>query len=131
VTTPGSASLLRIKFAGLRLRVGVRIGDVYEETRNLSGGEARVFGWSYRTLEGHFEQGEMHYELWKWLDSGDVEFRLRAISRPATSGPVLTRIGFRIFGRTQQLRFYRQVCRRTKRLTEAQLETNRAASDDR
>lgn len=128
---PGRDMLLRIKFAGLRLRVGVRIGDVYEETRNLSGGEARVFGWSYRTLEGHFEQGEMHYELWKWLDSGDVEFRLRAISRPATSGAVLTRIGFRIFGRTQQLRFYRQVCRRTKRLTEAQLETNRAASDDR
>jgi uncharacterized protein (UPF0548 family) len=128
---PGRDMLLRIRFAGLRLRVGVRIGDVYEETRNLGGRQARVFGWSYRTLEGHFEQGEMHYELWKWLDTGDVEFHLRAISRPATRGPFLTRTGFRIFGRTQQLRFYRQVCRRTKRLTEAQLETNRATAGER
>lgn len=122
----GRDMLLRIRFVGLRLKVGVRVGDVYEATRNLGGRQGRVFGWSYRTLEGHFEQGEMHYELCKWLDTGDVEFHLRAISRPATSGPFLTRTGFRIFGRTQQLRFYRQVCRRTKRLTEAQLETNRA-----
>lgn len=128
---PGHDLLLRIRFAGLRLRVGVRIGDVYEETRNLGGRQARVFGWSYRTLEGHFEQGEMHYELWKWLDTGDVEFHLRAISRPATRGPFLTRTGFRIFGRTQQLRFHRQVCRRTRRLTEAQLETNRATAGER
>lgn len=128
---PGRDMLLRIRFAGLRLRVGVRISDVYEETRNLRGREARVYGWSYRTLEGHFEQGEMHYELWKWLDTGDVEFHLRAISRPATEGPFLTRTGFRIFGRPQQLRFYRQVCRRAKRLTEAQLETNRATARER
>jgi uncharacterized protein (UPF0548 family) len=128
---PGRDMLLRIRFAGLRFRVGVRVGNVYEETRNLGGREARVYGWSYRTLEGHFEQGEMHYELWKWLDTGDVEFHLRATSRPATRGPFLTRTGFRVFGRTQQLRFYRQVCRRTKRLTEAQLETNRAAAGGR
>jgi len=127
----GRDMLLRIKFAGLRLRVGVRIGEVYDETRDLGGRRARVFGWSYRTLEGHFEQGVMHYELWKWLDTGDVEFHLRAISRPATKGPFLTRTGFRIFGRSHQLRFYRQVCRRTRRLTEAQLETNRATAGGR
>jgi uncharacterized protein (UPF0548 family) len=127
----GRDMLLRIRFAGLRLRVGVRIGEVYDETRDLGGRPARVFGWSYRTLQGHFEQGVMHYELWKWLDSGDVEFHLKATSRPATKGPFLTRTGFRIFGRPHQLRFYRQVCRRTKRLTEAQLETNRATAGDR
>jgi uncharacterized protein (UPF0548 family) len=128
---PGRDMLLRIRFAGLRLRVGVRIGEVYDETRELGGRLARVFGWSYRTLEGHFEQGEMHYELWKWLDTGEVEFHLRAVSRPATRGPFLTRTGFRIFGRAQQLRFYRQVCRRIRRLTEAQLETNRATAGER
>jgi uncharacterized protein (UPF0548 family) len=122
----GRDMLLRIRFAGLRLRVGVRIGAVYEETRELDSRRVHVFGWSYRTLEGHFEQGQMHYELWKWLDSGDVEFHLRAISRAARSGPFLPRAGFRIFGRSHQLRFYRQVCRRIKRLTEAQLETERA-----
>lgn len=124
----GRDMLLRIKFAGLRLRVGVRIGDVYEERRDIEGRSVQVFGWSYSTLEGHFEEGQMHYELWKWLDTGDVEFHLKAISRAAREGPILLRMGFRLFGRSNQLRFYRQVCRRIKRLTEAQLETQRAAA---
>lgn len=124
----GRDMLLRIRFVGLRLRVGVRIGDVYEETRHVDGRAVQVFGWSYSTLEGHFEEGQMHYELWKWQDSGDVEFHLKAISRAARKGPFLLRTGFRLFGRSNQLRFYRQVCRRIKRLTEAQLETQRAAA---
>lgn len=124
----GRDMLLRIRFAGLRLRVGVRIGDVFEETRDVDGRAVQVFGWSYSTLEGHFEEGQMHYELWKWKDSGDVEFHLKAISRAAQGGPLLLRTGFRLFGRSSQLRFYRQVCRRVKRLTEAQLETERAVS---
>ena len=124
---PGRDMLLRIRYAGLRFSVGVRIGEVYEETLELDGREVYVFGWNYRTLEGHFERGQMHYEIWKWADTGDVEFHLRAVSRAADSGPLLLRTGFRLFGRTHQLRFYRQACRRIRRLTEAQLETERAA----
>jgi uncharacterized protein (UPF0548 family) len=124
----GRDMLLTIRFWGLRFKVGVRIGEVYEDTLELEGREVLVFGWSYRTLEGHFEQGQMHYELWKWLDTGDVEFRVHGVSRTADSGPLLARIGFRLVGRPNQLRFYRQVCRRVKRLTEAQLETDRAAA---
>ena len=123
----GRDMLLQIRFAGVRFNVGVRIGEVYEDTREVEGRQAHVFGWFYRTLEGHFEEGQMHYEIWKWLDTGDVEFRLFAFSRPARSGPLLLRTGFRLFGRPQQLRFYRQVCRRARRLTEAQLETEAAA----
>ncbi len=123
----GRDMLLKIRFAGLPIWVGVRIGETYEQTLELDGRQAHVFGWSYRTLEGHFEQGQMHYELWKWLDSGDVEFHLRAVSQPAARGPLLLRTGFRLIGRGHQLRFYRQVCRRAKRLTEAQLETDRSA----
>jgi hypothetical protein len=63
----------------------------------------------------------MRFEVWKWLDTGDVEFHLRAVSRPARSGPLLLRLGFRLFGRTQQLRFYRQISRRLRRLTDAEL----------
>ena len=120
--------LLTIRFVGFRFRVGVRVGDVRDESLEVDGRPVRVFGWNYRTLEGHFEEGQMDYEIWKWLDTGDVEFHLRAVSRPAKSGPFLLRIGFRLFGRGPQLRFYRQVCRRARRLTEAQLETNRAAA---
>jgi hypothetical protein len=124
----GRDMLLTIRFAGLRFSVGVRVGDVHEETRRLGGREARVFGWDYRTLEGHFEQGQMHYEVWKWLGTGEVEFRLRAVSRVADSGPLPTRLGFRLLGRSQQLAFYRQACRRMLRLTESELETERIRS---
>ena len=81
----------------------------------------------YQTLEGHFEQGEMHYQVWKWLDSGDVEFRLHAVSKVAGTGPWVLRTGFRLVGRPMQLRFYRQTCRRVRRLTAAELETQRVA----
>jgi uncharacterized protein (UPF0548 family) len=122
----GRNMLLTIRFAGRRFRVGVRIGDVYEEDLELDGRPVHIFGWDYRTLDGHFEEGQMHYEVWKWADTGDVEFHLRAVSRPATNGPLILRLGFRLFGRNQQLRFYRQSSRRIRRLTEAQLETDRA-----
>ena len=106
----------------------MRIGEPREETVELDGRPVLRYGWCYRTLEGHFEEGEMSYELRKWLDSGDIEFRLRVVSRPARSGSWVLRTGFRLVGRNQQLRFYRQVCRRVRRLTEAQLETEKAAS---
>jgi uncharacterized protein (UPF0548 family) len=127
----GRDMLLHISFKGLPLWVGVRVGGVYEEAREVEGREVRVFGWSYDTLEGHFEEGRMHYELWKWLDRGEVEFHLQAVSRPARAGPLPTRLGFKLLGRTQQLRFYRQICRRMRRLTEAELETRRAARSSR
>lgn len=124
----GRNMLLQIRFGPLRFNVGVRVGEVYEDVREADGRPAHVFGWYYRTLEGHFEQGQMHYELWKWLDTGEVEFRLFAFSRAARSGPLLLRVGFRLFGRTHQLRFYRQICRRARRLTEAQLETRNVSA---
>jgi uncharacterized protein (UPF0548 family) len=117
----GRDMLLQIRFAGLRFAVGVRVGDVYDEDREVDGRPVRVFGWDYKTLEGHFEQGQMHYEVSKWLDSGEVEFRLHAYSRVADRGPALLRLGFRLVGRRRQLRFYRQTCRRVRRLTEGEL----------
>jgi uncharacterized protein (UPF0548 family) len=126
VPMSGRDMLLRISFAGTHFDVGVRIGEVYECTRDLDGRLAHVFGWYYRTLEGHFEQGQMHYELWKWLDTGEVQFRLFAFSRPADCGPLPLRTGFRLFGRTHQLRFYHEICRRARRLTETQLEIERS-----
>jgi uncharacterized protein (UPF0548 family) len=122
----GRDMLLKIHYGPLRFKVGVRVGEVHEDTAELDGRPLLRYGWSYRTLQGHFEEGEMLYELRKWLDTGDVEFRLHAVSRPARSGPLVLRLGFRLLGRNQQLRFYREVCRRVKRLTEAQLETERA-----
>jgi uncharacterized protein (UPF0548 family) len=124
----GRDMLLQIRFLVFRFSVGVRVGEVYERDRELDGRRAHVFGWAYRTLEGHFEEGEMHYQVWKWLDTGDVEFRLHAVSRAAETGPWVLRTGFRLVGRPHQLRFYRETCRRVRRLTEAELEAHRATA---
>jgi len=123
----GRDMLLQIRFRGLRFHVGVRVGDVYDEIRAIDGREARVFGWEYRTLEGHFEQGQLHYEVWKWLDTGATEFRLHGFSRVADRGPLLLRTGYRLIGRRHQLDFYRRACRRIANFTQAQLELDRAA----
>ncbi len=124
----GRNMLLAIRFHGLAFHVGVRVGEVYDEEREVGGRQARVFGWDYATLEGHFEQGQIHYEIWKWLDTGDVEFRLHAFSRVADSGPLVPRLGYRIVGRRQQMDFYRRACRRMRTLTEAELERRRSAA---
>jgi uncharacterized protein (UPF0548 family) len=125
----GRDMLLRIRLAGMHFDVGVRIGATYDRTRDVDGRPARVYGWYYDTLEGHFEQGRMHYEVWKWLDSGEVQFRLHAVSRGAGTGPWVLRTGFRLVGRVNQLQFYRRICRRARRFTEAQLEARRAWRD--
>ena len=70
----------------------------------------RVWGWCYRTLRGHLERGQMDYEVRKWLDTGAVEFRIAAISHRARVGNPLVRLGFRLLGRREQLKFYRHVC---------------------
>jgi len=89
--------------------------------RTDDGRQAAVWGWSYRTLEGHLEAGEMAYEVRKWLDTGEVEFRIHAFSRTAQISNPVVRLGFRLFGRREQTRFARSACERMRRLTEAEL----------
>jgi Domain of unknown function (DUF1990) len=109
--------LLVLHFHVLRIHVGVRVGDVYDTERRLDGRMGRVFGWSYRTLEGHVERGEMNWQVWKFPDSGEVLFRISSFSQPAGSGNLLLRAGFRLFGRREQLRFLRLTAERMARLT--------------
>lgn len=109
--------LLELRFWGLRFLVGTRVVSVYEETRIHDGRSAHVWGWSYATLEGHLEEGEMFWEVHKWVDTGEVEFRIHAYSRRAEIGNPLTRFGFRLFGRHEQLRFVHRTCARMQRLS--------------
>ena len=110
--------LLEVRFLGLRFRFGVRVEGVVDETCETDGRTIRVWGWSYRTLQGHLEMGQMDYELWKWLDSGEVEFRIHVVSRPARIPNPIVRLGFRIFGRRQQVRFAKRACERMACLLE-------------
>ena len=63
----------------------------------MEGRPARVSGWNYRTLEGHLEIGQMAWEVWKWEDTGAVEFHIHAFSRAAPTDSVLVRLGLRLF----------------------------------
>ena len=117
----GRNMLLELRFWGLRFRVGVRVTRVYDEMRTLDGRDARVWGWTYATLDGHLERGEMSWEVRKWSDSGAVEFALEAYSQRAEIRNPLVRVGFAVFGRREQLRFYESTCGRMRRLTEAAL----------
>jgi uncharacterized protein (UPF0548 family) len=121
--------LLEGRFWGLRFHLGVRVGGLVDEERPLDGRPARRWGWSYRTLQGHLEMGQMDYEVRKWLDSGEVEFRIHAFSRPAHIPNPLVRLGFRLFGRRVQRRFARRACQRMARLTAARLAAPAAAAD--
>jgi uncharacterized protein (UPF0548 family) len=114
--------LLEVRFYGLRFRFGVRVGGVVDETREIDGRRAQVWGWNYRTLQGHLEMGQMDYEVWKWLDTGEVEFHTCRFSRRAPAGNPIVRLGVRVFGRRQQEKFARHACQRMARLTAARLE---------
>jgi hypothetical protein len=109
--------LLVLRFRRLRIHVGVRVGDVYDEDRMLDGRRGRVFGWNYRTLEGHLEKGQMDWQVWKFANTGEVLFRISSFSRPADEGNLLLRLGFRLVGRREQLRFLHLTAERMARLT--------------
>lgn len=113
----GRDMLLEVRFLGLRFPVGVRVGGVIDATRTVEGREVRVWGWSYRTLQGHLETGQMDYEVWKWLDDGAVELRIHVVSRAARIANPFVRLGFRVVGRAEQRRFARNACARMARLT--------------
>lgn len=118
--------LLLLHALGLRIYAGVRVDRAGTETRSEDGREAQVFFWNYRTLEGHVEAGQRDFEVWKWLETGGVEFRTHASSRPAETSPIV-RLGFRLLGRHKQVEFGRRACSRMALLTEAGLRQRDAA----
>ncbi len=119
----GDALLGRVMELHLRfrrilwVRAHVRVRRMWDEERD----GARVFGYEYETLPGHVETGVMDYEVHKWLADGRVEFRLHARSRPSGGGPWWARLGYRLVGRREQVRFYYRCCSRIAELVAAEL----------
>lgn len=103
----GRDILLEGRFLLLRFLLGVRITAEIDERREGPDGPERVVGWTYQTLDGHLEQGMLTYEIAKDLTTGEVEFRIDAYSRQGPIRNPLYRLGFRLFGRWTQVRFYR------------------------
>lgn len=113
--------VLEGRFYGLRFLLGLRVGGVNDLTETVNGRPVRKWGWNYRTLQGHLEMGQMDYEIWKWLDTGEVEFRIHAVSKAAIIANPIVRLGFRLFGRHMQQRFSRRALERMDELVTAGL----------
>jgi uncharacterized protein (UPF0548 family) len=112
----GRNMLLDVHFWGLTFRLGVRVSGVTDEVRRVGTREVRVWGWTYSTLQGHLETGQMDYEVWKWLDTGAVEFRIHVVSRASRIGNPIIQLGLRLFGRREQVRFAKRACERVASL---------------
>ncbi|WP_225847459.1 DUF1990 family protein [Streptomyces sp. HPF1205] len=114
----GRDMLLQGRFHGMHFYCGVRVTEVVDEVRDNGD---RVWGWAYQTLQGHLERGKVTYEVVKRQSTGEVAF---VVSSHAQGAPTLDRftfLGWRLFGRRTQLRFYRRCRQRLRDFVEAAL----------
>lgn len=112
----GRDLLLEGRFFGLRFHMGARITEIIDETH-----PERMWGWSYETLDGHLERGKMSYLVTKHPTSGRVEFLVSGFSQRSPGLGPLVRLGWAVFGRSTQLRFYRHCGERLNRLVQEAL----------
>jgi uncharacterized protein (UPF0548 family) len=75
-----------------------------------------VWGYGYRTLEGHFEKGQINFSVHKNLTTGAVHFRIQAMSQPGHIRNPFYWVGFKLFGRGLQRRFAHQSLARMRQL---------------
>ena len=114
--------LLRAHFLVFNFYFGVRVSEVTDEAaRPTPTGSERVWGYGYRTLQGHFERGQIDFTVHKNLASGAVRFRIHAVSQPGQIRNPFYWVGFKLFGRALQRRFARESLRRMKEMVAAAL----------
>ncbi len=108
--------LLRAQFLYIfRFFFGVRISRVIDEVRQTDQGDLHVWGYSYQTLEGHWEMGEITFEIQKLAETGTLNFHIEAYSKSGRIPNPLYRFGFWLFGRHLQVYFAKQSLRRMQR----------------
>lgn len=119
---PGRNMLMLARFMGFHFKFGVRVTSVTDETRKTEKGEdVLVWGYSYRTLRGHFEIGEIRFLVDKNLVTGEVGFEIDAYSKPDRIPNFFYRVGFKIFGRTLQKYFANSSMRRLREISDEAL----------
>lgn len=115
----GRTMLLEGKFLWLTFEFGVRIVDVIDETSTDEHGNAITqFGYAYRTLQDHWEIGEIKFHIVKQTETGEVRFLIRAYSKPDRIANILYRIGFWLLGRRLQTQFAHRCLDRMRMLVQ-------------
>ncbi|MCG8922069.1 DUF1990 family protein [Lentzea sp. CC55] len=110
----GKDLLLVGRFALARFVMGVRI----TETGFDEDGVRYSWGWSYETLQGHIERGRVDYRVVKELESGLVTLEVNSYNQVNPRAHPLIRLGWSVFGRRAQHRFYRSVGENLRRLAQ-------------
>jgi len=109
--------VLRAWFLGFSFWFGVKVSEVTDEAaRPTPSGPERVWGYGYRTLEGHFERGQIDFTIHKNLASGAMQFRIQAVSQTGRIRNPFYWLGFKLFGRRLQRRFARESLARMRQL---------------
>ena len=108
---------LRITFLGIRVDFPVRITKVIDKQE----GRTERWGFAYRTLQGHWEKGEMTFLVEHDHPNSMIRFRIVAYSQPDKIENFFFRIGFKLIGRYQQKKFAKTCLRRMKELAVADL----------
>lgn len=113
----GRNLLMFAKFAGFRFTFGARITIVIDETKlNNHNQPIKAWGYAYRTLKGHFEIGEIRFEVTKNLITGEVLFNINAYSKADRIPNLFYRVGFYLFGRPLQKYFAYFALRRMQKI---------------
>jgi hypothetical protein len=71
----------------------------------------------------------MSWEVWKWLDAGDVQFRIHSYSRLTGASSPLVRLGMRLIGQRERHRYLTSAGRRMAWLTAEGLRGRHPAGD--
>jgi hypothetical protein len=120
--------VLRAQFLFFKFYFGVRVSGVTDEAaRDTPAGPERVWGYGYRTLEGHFERGQIDFTVHKNLRTGAVQFRIHAVSQSGQIRNPFYWVGFKLFGRMLQRKFARESLRRMRELVAAALAEGKTA----
>ena len=125
----GRNMLMFAHFTFFTFTFGVRVTAVEDEMHKNNLGEAEtVWGYSYRTLKGHFEVGQIQFQICKNHRSGEVRFKIEAYSRPDRIPNFFYRNGFKLFGRPLQKYFAKSSIRRLQHLADLSLQRLNAAA---
>ncbi len=125
----GRNMLLLAKFLGFHFTFGVRITSVIDEVRkNDKGDSIRLWGYSYRTLTGHFELGEIWFQVEKNLNTGEINFEVTSYSKADRIPNFFYRIGFKIFGRWLQKYFVKSSIKNLQRVAAASAQSQASTS---
>lgn len=113
----GRTMLLEGKFLWLTVEFGVRIVKVIDRTStDDQQNPVTEFGYAYRTLQDHWEIGEILFQVVKQHDTGRIDFLIDAYSKPDRIANPFYRLGFRLLGRRLQTQFAGRCLERMKSL---------------